>query len=50
VDDEEITAHFPAETRDLSLLQSFQTGSGALKSFYLVGIRGIFSGGKVVGV
>jgi len=43
-----IAVRFPAEARDLSLLPSNQTGSGAQLASYSVGTGGSFSGSEAV--
>jgi hypothetical protein len=40
---------FPAGARDISLLHSFQTGSGAHPASYPMGTGSCFSGGKAAG-
>jgi hypothetical protein len=39
---------FPAGTRDISLLQKVQTGSGTHRASYTMGIGGSFTGDKAV--
>jgi hypothetical protein len=44
-----IGIQFLADTEDLSLFHSVQTGSGAHSSSYQIGTAGYFTGGKMAG-
>jgi hypothetical protein len=41
-----VGVQYPAGARDFSLLHNVLSGSGAHQTFYPIGIRGAFSGGK----